>query len=60
MARRHRVTKIGILVAALGGLLDLFVPGPWTQVGAIVGGAVGAIGVERKVNDVIDRKKRGD
>ena len=51
--------KVGIIVTALGALLDLFVPGPWTEAGAIIGGAIAAIGVERNVNEAFDKKVRG-
>ena len=56
--KKHWMKKTGILVGALGALLDLFVPGPWTQVGAIVGGAVVGLGVDRNVNEAFDKRLR--
>ena len=56
--KRHWMKKAGIILGALGALADLFVPGPWTQVGAIVGGAIAGMGVERNVNEAFDKKVR--
>ena len=56
---KHWMKKAGIVIGGLGALLDLFMPGPWTQVGAIVGGAITGIGVERNVNEAFDKRLRG-
>ena len=56
--KKHWMKKLGILVGGAGALADLFFPGPWTQVGAILGGLIAAIGAERNLMEMFDSRYR--
>jgi hypothetical protein len=51
--------KLGIFVMAAGAIVNMFIPGPWKEVGFIAGGAIGGVGALRNAEEAFDKKVRG-